>query len=40
MATVAMVTKMLSQNPIMAILKFKLHMDGCRKMKRGALKYL
>ncbi len=30
MATIAMVTEILSQTPIMATLALKWHMDGCR----------
>ena len=40
MATVAMVTKILSQSPTMATLALKWHMDGCRRMERGILSFL
>ena len=35
-----MVTKILSQGPIMANLALKCQIDGCRRMERGILRYL
>ena len=40
MATIAMVTKIFSQGPIMAPLAFTRHVNGCRRFERGTLRYL